>query len=317
MSNTRVRAVFLVVVVAVLVAPVIGAELYLRHLGLGDPILYYTNSTYRYAPLPNQRKQRLNEAWVTIDGRGLRTPEPWDDPADVRILFIGNSVTWSGTSIDDKATFPYLTCLELERRTGRSFTCGNAGVNAYGTDNMAARLRYTPIRNEQAIVVTLIYPDMLRGLTDLRSQHFFSSKPNGPLPALYEVATILLVQFTDWLRFQSGVHYEDEDKAVAEESLRRLLDVLKEKEREGKAVLVVLSPLRSELGGKENPLTRLAERLVQEYQLPSINMNALLSRESSDSTFTDLKHLGSLGHRIYGTTIADSLSGRLRQHQAH
>lgn len=74
---------------------------------------------------------------------------------------------------------------------------------------------------------------------------------------------------------------------------------------------------RSELGGNKSPLTRLAEKLGREYQFPSINMNAQLSKESSESTFTDPKHLGTVGHRIHGTTIADSLSVPFRRQSTH
>ncbi len=53
MSWSRVRVVFSLALIVSIVLPIIAAELYLQHLGLGDPILYYTNNSYRYAPLPN------------------------------------------------------------------------------------------------------------------------------------------------------------------------------------------------------------------------------------------------------------------------
>jgi hypothetical protein len=300
---------------------VIGAELYLEHLGAGDPIIYYTNNTYRYAPLPNQHKQRLNGAWVTIDAKGLRTPEPWNADADARILFVGNSITWSGTSVDDRATFPYLACLHLEKRTGLRFTCGNAGVSAYGTDNMTARLRFEKF-DEHAVVVTLIYPDLLRGLTELQRNYFFSSTPKGPLPALWEVGTIGLFRLNHWLRHHSLVHYGEagqkdpgplisDDLAVAEESLRRLLTVLQQKQKEGKTVLVILSPLAHELGGKESAFTKLSRRLLSENRVPSLDMNGPVTQHYKEGFFTDDRHLGLEAHRLYGTAIADALSGRL------
>jgi hypothetical protein len=201
--------------------------------------------------------------------------------------------------------------VNLEKRTGLSFTCGNAGVNAYGTSNMAARLEYTTITNEQAVVVTLIYPDLLRGLRDLDGEHFFSSKPKGPLPALWEAGTILLVGLTYRLRHHDRTHQEEGSRQVAERSLRRLLDAVKQREKEGKAVLIVLSPLRSEIGGKESEYTRLAEQLVLEYRLPLLNMNTLVTQAYSDSMYTDEKHLGLPGHRLYATAIAERLSAHL------
>jgi hypothetical protein len=322
MSNRQKMLVVIGFVAGTILTLIVGTELYLEHLGAGDPIIYYTNNTYRYAPLPNQHKKRLNGAWVTIDATGLRTPEPWNADADVRILFVGNSITWSGTSIDDKATFPFLTCLNLEKRTGLRFTCGNAGVSAYGTDNMTARLRYQKLNNEQAVVVTLIYPDMLRGLTELQRNYFFSSTPKGPLPALWEVGTIGLFRLSYWLRHHSLVHYGEtgrgepgpvlkDDLAVAGESLSRLLAVLKQKVKEGKTVLVVLSPLAAELGGKESAFTKLARRLLSDSGLASIDMNGPVTQQYKEGFFIDGRHLGLEAHSLYGSAIAEALSGRL------
>ncbi len=323
---TRRTKIFLVTSLVALTALllVIVAELVLEHLGAGDPIVYYTNNTYRYAPLPNQRKHRMHGAWTTIDDMGLRTPEPWKDSADVRVLFIGNSITWSGTSIDDRATFPYLTCVELEKRTGLAATCGNAGVSAYGTDNMTARLRFREFHNEQAIVVTLIYPDLVRGLTELQRNYFFSSSPTGPLPAIWEVGTILLYRLTHWLRHHALIHYGEDgrgeqfsaamgDQVVAEESLRRLLTVLRGEERKGKVVLLVLSPLFQELGGKESSFTVMARRVITEYKLPLIDMNEPVTQNYVEGFFSDDRHLGVGAHRLYAALIAEALLSRFDQ----
>jgi hypothetical protein len=186
---------------------------------------------------------------------------------------------------------------------------------------MTARLRFKSIDNEQAIVVTLIYPDMLRGLTELQRNYFFSSTPKGPLPALWEVGTILLFRLNHWLRHHSLIHRgEDgygtsgltieEDLIVAEESLRNLLNVLKREEKEGKTILLVLSPLSSELAGKESAFTKLAEKLAESYGVPCINMNGRISRQYTENTFTDDRHLGIDAHRLYGETIAEALSAQ-------
>ena len=116
-------------------------EFGLRWLGLGDPVLYRTNTSYRYALLPNQHKQRIRGASVTIDSHGLRTVQDWADPDSLKILFIGDSVTWGGTAVDDTKTFAHRTGVELKQRLGRPVVTGNAAVNGYGTDNMTARLR--------------------------------------------------------------------------------------------------------------------------------------------------------------------------------
>lgn len=299
--------------IVIVLMPLILTEIYLRYLGLGNPILYYTNSSYRFAPLPDQRKQRLAGAWVTIDSRGLRAVRPWDAETEFRILFIGDSVTWGGTSIDDKDTFAHLTCVSLENRLGASFTCGNAGVNAYGIDNMTARLKYKNFNNEDAIVTTVIPPDAIRGLTDLKSQYFFSSSPFGPFPAIWEAGTFVLFKFVNWLRHHSETYIDKDDLSTAENSLENLFHSLKEKESKGKLVLVVLSPISEELGDKESIFTKTMLQLLRKYKLHFLNMNPVVTRNYSENIFSDDRHLEYDGHQLYAKAISDELMKYLEQ----
>jgi hypothetical protein len=82
-------------------APAVLAEFYLRTIGLGNPILYYADSSYRYPPRPNQKHVGQHGAAVTLDSKGPRGTKEWTAPADGKILFIGDSATWGGTYIDE------------------------------------------------------------------------------------------------------------------------------------------------------------------------------------------------------------------------
>jgi len=299
--------IYSLVLIAIVLLPLVLAELCLRYIGLGDPILYYTNSSYRFAPFPNQRKQRLAGSWVTIDSFGLRGTKSWGDKTDFRILFVGDSVTWAGTGIDDQNTFSNLTCVELEDRFSLSFTCGNAGVSAYGTDNMAARLEYKTFVNEDAIVTTIINPDTIRGLTDLKSQYFFSSAPAGPFAATWEAGTFLLFRFVSWLRHHSETHIDKDDLLVARRSLTNLFEVLRKKKFEGKIVLVVLAPIAEELGQDNNAYTKLAEELLVKYQLNFVNLSPIVASNYSEDIFSDDRHLKTDGHMLYAETISEEL----------
>jgi hypothetical protein len=173
-------------IIAVLIFTPIGlAELYLRYIGLGNPILYYANASYRYAPFPDQRQVRRHNARVSIDSKGLRNTKDWSDPAYAKILFIGDSVTWGGTDIDDADTFADGVCQRFAQATGKNFVCGNAGANQYGTDNMAERIRYKDFDDETALVVTLIAADTTRGLSDADGRFLFSRRPPPPFRALW------------------------------------------------------------------------------------------------------------------------------------
>src|SRR5262249_30983956 len=146
-------------------------------------------------------------------------------------------------------------CARLEKATGRSFVCGNSGVNQYGTDNMAERIRYKNVSDETILVVTLISPDTLRGLHDADGSFFFTSPPPGPLRAHWEAATFLVWRLYRLMRPLVDDQHDD-DLRVAQRSLENLFAAINETQRPGRKVLIVLSPIEQELGGKESDFTR-------------------------------------------------------------
>jgi len=303
---TATKALFWVLLLALLLVPVVVVELFLRSEGLGRPILFYTTSSYRFAPQPNQHHVRERGANVTIDSKGLRAVRDWTTPADGKILFVGDSVTWGGTYIDDKETFAAGVCARLERATGRSFVCGNAGVNQYGTDNMAERIRYKDVDDETALVVTLISSDTLRGLSDAAGSYFFTSPPPGPLRALWEAATFLTWCLYGVMR-PVDVYRSDHDLRVAERSLQNLFAAIRETERPGRRVLIVLSPMENELGGKETPLTRHVQAVLARSGLEVLDLHAPVTAAHSSDFYYDGMHLERTGHNFYADQIAQRL----------
>jgi hypothetical protein len=245
------RLVFGIVLLFLITIPFVVAELYLRSIGAGDPILYYTNSSYRYAPKPNQKHIGQRGARIAIDSMGLRGVKEWTAPADKKILFIGASATWGGTYVDDKDLYSNIVCTRLEKTLHRSFTCGNAGVNSYGVDNMAERIRYKDFSDESAIVVTVAPFNTVRGLNDLDTTPYFSLAPPGPFKALWEAATLWVWQ----LQHRRPVPYDrSHDLRVAERSLDNLFAALRETDRPDRKVLIVLIPMRDQLNGREDQL---------------------------------------------------------------
>src|ERR1700687_6204966 len=92
-TSRSTRFFFWIVLLVLLAVPAVLAELYLRSIGVGNPILYYADAAYRYAPRPNQRHVGRRGGTVTLDSKGLRGVKDWAAPADRKILFIRSSVT--------------------------------------------------------------------------------------------------------------------------------------------------------------------------------------------------------------------------------
>jgi hypothetical protein len=287
-------------------------ELTFRSMGFGNPILYREHTAYRYAPQPNQSQVRRHNAQVTIDSVGLRTIRDWHEPTDRRILFIGDSVTWGGTYLDDTAVFAISACTHLENILDGKSTCGNAGVNAYGIDNMTMRLRYKSFDGEDAIVVVILSEDALRGLTSVRQMAYHTRPIPGPLPALSELALFALDRIRTQARFGGSAPSSAGDDAinydVAQASLDRLFVELERAARGGKTVLVVHTPSLQAVVGDYNELERFVLTQIADSGFPFIEMRRYLVGENVQQLFYDSMHLSEAGHALYAAVIARELA---------
>jgi lysophospholipase L1-like esterase len=299
------KAAFWGVAGLLMLVPVVLAELYLRSIGLGNPILFYANASYRFAPLPNQQQVRQHGAKVTIDSKGLRSSVDWSGPADGKLLFIGDSVTWGGTYIDDRQLFSDGVCQRLAAATGKRYICGNAGANQYGTDNMAERVRYKNVNDESVLVVTLIAPDAIRGRVDAEGRYFFMQRPPPPFRALWEATTFLTWVLYKKLRPQT--YRSDDDFRVAERSVENMLSAIRETQRPGRKVLIVLSPIKAELNGKESLLTKQVQSMLARSGLDWIDLHGPISKAVTPDFYYDEVHLNVRGHAFYAEQIAARL----------
>ena len=198
----------------------------------------------------------------------------------------------------------------MHAKTGKRFICGNAGVNEYGTDNMAEQIRYRDIRDESVLVVTLIAADTLRGLADANGRFFFTEQPPGPFRALWEATTFVVWRLYKFLR-PITVYREGDEPAVSERSLQNLFSAIRETQRAGRKVLIVLSPLKAELNGHESALTRHVRSVLAGSGFDVLDLHAAVSGAVSNDFYYDQIHLDVVGHRFYAEAIADRLEPTL------
>jgi len=305
------RLLFTAVALALVAGAGAAVEFGLRLYGLGSPLLYYETPAYGYALRPSQRAERLRGAVVTIDDAGLRGTRPWSRPADRKLLFVGDSITYGGSYIDDAALFSERACDRLRERSALAVVCGNAGINAYGVDNMAARLRYGGYDDADVIVVTVNPGDALRGMARLRSFPYFAKPPPAPLAATVELVDFGLDRLRLIWRFAGapaptgGVP----PLRVAGDSLDRLFTVLRARRAAGARIILVYSPARFELkAGGETPLTRLVSDRLRDAGFAFVDMRGPLAGGDLDALYYDGVHLEVAGHALYGRVIGDAIA---------
>ena len=295
------RAVFWLLTAILILSPIAATEMLLRWWGLGTPVLYDSVGN-DYWPRANQSLSRIGGAHVTVGSTGLRGRSSWVAAGDRHVLFLGDSVTWGGSQIDDRDTFAEVACAGVGRAIGKKIVCGNAGVDAYGIDNMLWRL--ARIQGWDALVVTLIANDTIRGNTDFKGLPFFSRQPTGPLKACWEAAGILTFRLAETLL--KHPHWQDEsDLARADAALDRLLTALRIERDSGKPVLLVYSP--GEHDRPEPPFSTHVRERMATSGLPLLDMTDVVAK-STVELYLDGTHLNAAGHHLYGQAIAAKLA---------
>ena len=282
-------------------------EFALRYVGLGDPVVYNTNLTFRYYSAPNQKKSRIGGASVSINEHSLRATRSWSESAKFKVLFFGDSVTYGGSYIDDKQLFSELVCERLNKPTSRDYLCGNAGTNAYGTDNIANRITHDSINDENLLVVTLIGGDAFRSLQNISALPYFMESP-AYLPATQEI--VLHAAYNLMNRVRGAPSNDDAamDTATAKNSLLNLKQTLLAQSKLGKSIILVVSPSKDEaIKGKLEDGTMLIHQVFgkDDGRIRVINMIDHVSTSDIQKIFYDDIHLNEAGHALFANVIAD------------
>jgi hypothetical protein len=290
-----------------------ATELLLRRLmGLGNPVIYDSNPLYGYRPLPNRQYKRFQGAEIRFNNLGLRAETDFDpDPSD-KILFLGDSVTYGGSRVGNRDLFSHLAVEGLG-----NFKSGNAGVNAWGVENIHGLVVEHGFRPARISVTVLAEEDFYRGLVQCQGMPFFNNAPRLALSELwYFFCTVQArKKHRDW-RFYAS---ETEVRRVVEKAARKLKEVDDVLHREGGQHLLFITPSRKQVLGDE-PKDPLVLEALQKYGLTAVYIvDWLASYNFSDrekaSLFYDAVHLRKAGHKVWAQVIRDELAERISVEQ--
>ena len=136
-------------------------------------------------------KKRINNSKVTINDIGLRSIYDWKQIKGKKIIFLGDSVTYGGSYIDDTEIFSHLVCEKLVE-----YVCGNAGVNSYGVYNTVMRSRFDKRLQDADIYIYLFPPDdFIRDYRNSKTAHFYLNSKNFFLPAITEAINFVSIKY--------------------------------------------------------------------------------------------------------------------------
>jgi len=277
-------------------------ELYLKKLGLGDPIRYDSNILYGYSPKPNQKKNRINNASVTINDFGLRSIYNWENDKRKKILFLGDSVTYGGSYIDDEDIFSHLVCEKLNQ-----FICGNAGVNSYGVYNTIMRSQFDE-RIQSADIFIYLFPpdDFLRDYRNSKTAHFYLNNKKFLFPAITEAVNFVSIKYdlNNYIaKFNDTKTKSYHDLKFIDYSIKLLVEEIENKKNKNKIVLVFLSNRKD-----DKLLKKTINKYIKAQLKKKIDIHLLENTLNEDLFFYDnTVHLSKKGHLVVSEKIVSIL----------
>lgn len=278
------------------------AEIGLRVLGLGDPVLYDNRVAWGYRPLPNQTHRRLGGATIRINAVGTRgadvaLPRP---QGTTRLLFLGDSVTYGGSYVDESQLFSQVAADVLTRAGVPRVEALNAGVNAWGPRNMLGLVGATDGFDSSVWIVTALEDDFRRERTRIGEVPYFNVAPRF---AFEELLVLVSYRVLGWYRVQRPAA----DLAMlAQENLAAYEGLVEAARGRDARVLLVWHPTVDALRGGEQPQHAPFTAMAKARDVPLLDL-ADAYRAAGGDPYVDGMHLSVAGHRVAGEAIGAAL----------
>jgi len=281
------------------------AEIYLKKVyGLGNPVIYDSNPLYGYRPLPNQDIVRFGGARLKFNNLGLRTDEDWDDKRDDKVLFLGDSVAYGGSSIDNKELFSYLALAG-----SKNYKSGNAGVKAWGVKNIHGLIVDSNFIPAKLYVTVIPEVDFSRGMTRIQGQPFFNVEPRFALLELWYYFCYKQNnrRYKEWQYFVD----KEQQEIIVEIAVKKLKEIDTFLKKQGFQHIIFISPTYEQVF-EGVPIDSLINSLLEKYDLnPVYILDELkkynLSEEDQKNMFYDTIHLNKRGHELWAKIIESYL----------
>jgi hypothetical protein len=281
---------------------IIITELSLKYvMGLGNPILYDNNPFYGYRPIPNQNSRRFWGAQITINNLGLRAVENWDNNTDDKILFLGDSVTYGGSYIDDNKLFSHIAI-----KNNKRLKSGNGGVNGWGVENIYGLIVESKFRPAKYYITTLTEGDFHRGLVRIQGSPFYNQSPRF---ALIELWYFFCFQQSN-KKLRNWEDYADNEikEKFTEKAVKKLIDINSTIKENGGKHFIFITPSKYQVYGK-TPKDPIIYETLTKYNVKVNYIKDLLSKDDiqDKNIYYDYCHLDEKGHEIWARIIGDKI----------
>jgi len=148
-------------ILAEILALMVGLELVLRLFGFGNPLLYQADPQIGYLLAPSQQTRRFGKL-ITINQYSMRSPEiAATRPAQtLRLLMLGDSILNGGWWTDQNQTVSALLQQQLQVSAKAQIEVLNASANSWSPRNQLAYLQRFGSFEAQVIILVINTDDL-------------------------------------------------------------------------------------------------------------------------------------------------------------
>jgi lysophospholipase L1-like esterase len=294
-----------------------------RYMGLGNPLLYYNDAWGGMRPVPNQQVKRFDGATVTIDENGFRSAVP-DQPGATRILFLGDSVTFGGSSVDDKELYSEVSA-DVLRKKGRPVYAMNAGVVSHSMLNQA-EIFHGYEGEIDAVVWLFPWGDTNRAFAVAAGLWPARFKPRL---ALVELLDVFL--FKNWERIAhtappsksdympgkpsiTDEHFQEQLAKRRARNMDAVRTVVDQTQRRGIPMLLGVTPYLKSSGRESMPEEAKAflDEMAAAGAIIFDAAAATAPAPDDEEIYIDIVHFNTEGHRLLGEALGAKLDEALQ-----
>jgi hypothetical protein len=293
-------------------ALVLATEVGLRFtLGLGHPLLMAPGADYGYVAQPNQDLHRFFNH-VQINSVSMRSPEfPLEKPrGGKRVLFIGDSVTFGTTSVDQPEIFTSLIQHDL-KSTGAEVEILNASAGGWAPANERGFLQARGTYGADMVVSVINTQDLAQSFADFQPSIIYPTA--NPPSAIWEllrryVGPALFPQ----LRVRDAGSDGQGDPPVEVKTpvtLDALSDMRRQAQAAGATYAVIYVPTASTDHGPYREHWQKGVDMLKAWtrgeNVPLIDLSEVFAHKASTDVFMDGTHLKPSGHRLVASQFEE------------
>jgi len=306
-----------------LVLGLVTLEIALRlFLGFGHPLLYIADPDCGYLPAPNQDVHRFL-AETRINRFSMRSPDVSESkpPGTIRVLFLGDSVVFGTTFVDQSAICTSLLPPRLSRDLGRTVEVLNASTGGWAPSNEIGYLRSRGTFGSDMVIFLLNTDDLSQAFT--RTRPGAASDPGYPAQPPLCATTELVHRYLlpRLVRLWHVVHPEPPqagpgDFLETSTVLSQLLTAKQFAMRSHARLAIVYSPVRP--GGpydRPGDSGRVAQFKAwgKAQNVPILDLSAAYGQHPPDSIWIDSIHLKPTGQRVAADAVEPWLEPQLSE----